>query len=53
LKFLGRFISKVNYVSHIVEALNKYPEKFEADNTWRDLGRPETTLREFARSTQP
>jgi uncharacterized protein YbjT (DUF2867 family) len=53
LKLLGRFIRKVNYVSHIVEALNKYPEKFEADNTWRELGTPETTLKAFARNSQP
>jgi uncharacterized protein YbjT (DUF2867 family) len=28
----------------------RYPERFEAEDTWRDLGRPATTIEEFART---
>jgi uncharacterized protein YbjT (DUF2867 family) len=48
LKFLGIFSPTMNYASHIIEALNKYPEKFEATNTWNELGKPTITLRDFA-----
>ena len=48
LKFLGKFSHKISYGGHIVEALNNYPEKFEAENTWKDLGKPGITLKEFA-----
>jgi len=26
----------------------RYPETFKAEDTWRDLGRPTTTIEEFA-----
>jgi len=48
IKFLGTFSQKLDYGYHIIEALNNYPEKFEAENTWKDLGRPTITIREFA-----
>jgi uncharacterized protein YbjT (DUF2867 family) len=48
LKFLGLFSQKMNYASHIIEALNNYAEPFTADNTWRDLGKPTITLKDFA-----
>jgi uncharacterized protein YbjT (DUF2867 family) len=49
LKFLGRFSQKINYGYHVIEALNNYPEQFEAEDTWKDLGRASTTLRLFAK----
>lgn len=49
LKFFGRFFPRLSYGAHICEALNKYPEKFESDQTWRELGKPTTTLAEFAK----
>lgn len=48
MKMMGIFIQKFNYGYHIVEALNKYPEKFEAAQTWEELGKPAITLQEFA-----
>jgi uncharacterized protein YbjT (DUF2867 family) len=48
IKFLGKFIQKFNYGFHILEALNNYPEKFEATNTWEELGKPTTTISQFA-----
>ena len=50
LKFLGLFSTTVNYGARIVEALNKYPEKFESEETWKALGKPVTTLQKFAES---
>jgi len=47
LKYLGVFNQRMNYAYHICEALNKYPEKFESENTWNDLGKPSTTLAEY------
>ncbi|GAB2541374.1 SDR family oxidoreductase [Spirosoma aerophilum] len=47
---LGRsFSAQANYGWHITEAINKYHEVFEAERTWAELGKPETTIEEFAR----
>jgi nucleoside-diphosphate-sugar epimerase len=50
LKYVGIFNQRMNYAYHICEALNKYPEKFESENTWNDLGKPSTTLAEYVAS---
>jgi hypothetical protein len=47
---MGLFNQKFNYGYYIVEALNKYPEKFEAQQTWDELGKPTISLKEFAES---
>lgn len=48
MQMMGAFSRKFDYGYHIVTALNKYPEKFEATNTWQELGKPTTTLKAFA-----
>jgi uncharacterized protein YbjT (DUF2867 family) len=48
VKFFGKFNQQMNYGVHICEALNKYPEKFESEKTWAELGRPTITLAECA-----
>ena len=50
IKFFGIFSKEANYAGHIIEALDKYPEKFEAQQTWDELGKPETTVAQFAKS---
>ena len=50
LKYIGIFNQRMNYAYHICEALNKYPEKFESENTWNDLGKPSTTLADYVSS---
>ena len=50
LRLLGKFNQKFNYGANIIEALNKYPEKFESEKTWQDLGKPTTTLAQYAAS---
>ena len=52
LKLLGYFNQRINYAWHICEALNKYPEKFESENTWNDLGKPSTTLADYSASVK-
>lgn len=47
LKFLGLFTNKFNYGANIVEALNNYPEKFEAEETWKILGKPNTRFIDY------
>lgn len=53
LKLAGYLNQKFNYVYHICEALNKYPEKFESEKTWNDLGKPSITLADYASSLKP
>ena len=50
LKFLANFSATINYGVYIIEALNRYPEKFESEHAWKELGKPETTLKKFAQS---
>jgi hypothetical protein len=42
------FIAKANYGANIIYALNHYPEKFEAAESWEKLGKPTTTLAQYA-----
>jgi hypothetical protein len=48
LKLIGKFNQEINYGYHIIEALNNYPERFDAEQTWKDLGKPSITLQDFA-----
>lgn len=46
---LGRpFSAQADYGWHITRALNNYPETFESERTWAELGKPETTIERFA-----
>lgn len=49
-KILGVFKQSFHYGWHICEALNKYPEQFESDQSWKELGKPAITLAEYAAS---
>ena len=51
MKILGLFNQKMNYTAKILEALNNYPEKFESEKTWEELGKPEITLAKYARNS--
>jgi hypothetical protein len=48
IKFMGLFAAKFNYAANIITALNNYPEKFGAEETWKELGKPETRLEKYA-----
>lgn len=51
LKILGLVNQKMSYGAKIIEALNNYPEKFESEKTWEELGKPQVTLAEYARNS--
>ena len=44
------FSEKMSYAHHITTALNRYPEAFESERSWEELGSPRITLAEFARN---
>ena len=49
LKVAGLFSREMKNLTKIIEALNNYPEKFNAETTWTELGKPTLTLAEYAR----
>jgi putative NADH-flavin reductase len=49
-KFLGNFVTQLNYAYHILEALNKYPEKFISESTWEELGKPSINLEDYSKN---
>jgi uncharacterized protein YbjT (DUF2867 family) len=50
LKWLGAFSQTMDFNFHIMHAVLSYPEEFKAGETWKELGRPSTTIEEFAKS---
>lgn len=50
LKLAGVASPKMRHLARIVEALNEYPEQFVAQKTWDELGKPATTLAEWAKT---
>jgi nucleoside-diphosphate-sugar epimerase len=49
LKLAGLFNRQMSNTAKIIEALNNYPEKFNSEKTWAELGEPTVTLAEYAR----
>jgi uncharacterized protein YbjT (DUF2867 family) len=49
IRLAGLFSNSMKNLAKILEALNNYPERFESERTWEELGKPEITLAEFAR----
>ena len=41
----------MRFNGRIMRTVLRYPETFQAEGTWRDLGKPSTTIEEFARTT--
>ena len=50
VRLFGNFSNKINYGVHICEALNNYPEKFETEAAWNELGKPQISLKQYASS---
>ena len=40
----------MRFNGRMMRTVLRYPERFEAEDTWRDLGRPATTIEEFGRT---
>lgn len=47
-KLLKPFSESFDFQYHILSAINHYDEKFQSETTWNVLGKPETTLAEWA-----
>ncbi len=50
IRFFANFIPRFRYAWRICEALNHYPEKFESERTWEELGKPVISLADYAKS---
>lgn len=50
LKLIGLFSTQMNYLTKILDVINNHPETFMAEDTWKELGKPETTVADFARN---
>jgi uncharacterized protein YbjT (DUF2867 family) len=50
VKFAGLFNRKYNYGARIMEAMNNYPESFQSEDVWQELGKPITTFNDFIQS---
>jgi uncharacterized protein YbjT (DUF2867 family) len=51
IRLLGAFSPAMNFNYNIMNTVLNYPETFKADRTWSELGKPQTTLEQFARSS--
>ncbi len=47
-KIWSIFNSKIRYNTKISEAIYEYQEPFNAESTWKELGKPTITLKDFA-----
>jgi len=48
-KFLALFVKPLKFVVPLMQVMNSSKEKFEAQKTWDELGKPTITLNQFAR----
>lgn len=48
-KFLAIFIKPLKFAIPLIETINADNEKFEGENTWRELGKPQISLKSFAK----
>jgi uncharacterized protein YbjT (DUF2867 family) len=49
LKFIGCFSTQIGNVAKLMTALNEFPEEFKAKETWEILGKPTTTIKNYAK----
>ena len=47
-KLAKSFSSTIDFQYHILKAINEYDEQFQSEETWNELGKPQTTLAEWA-----
>jgi uncharacterized protein YbjT (DUF2867 family) len=50
LQLLGLFSTSMRFNARMLRTVLRYPEQFKAETTWRDLGRPTTTIEDFAKA---
>lgn len=47
MKLIGLFNPKIKFVAHLFDYFGNHEDPFYATKTWKDLGKPETTLEMF------
>lgn len=47
-KFLALFVKPLKFAIPLIETINNDNEKFEAEQTWKELGKPQIDLKSFA-----
>lgn len=47
-KFLALFVSSLKFAIPLIETINNDNEKFEAEQTWKELGKPQIDIARFA-----
>jgi uncharacterized protein YbjT (DUF2867 family) len=48
VKAIGLFSPKMKFLGHMFSYFDNTPDPFYADETWQELGKPTTTVQEFA-----
>jgi uncharacterized protein YbjT (DUF2867 family) len=48
IKMAGRYNREANYGYQIMDSIINYPEKFDAEKTWKELGKPGISLKQYA-----
>jgi uncharacterized protein YbjT (DUF2867 family) len=49
IRVLGLFSPRIKFVGHLFAYFGSHEDPFYADQTWRDLGKPKTSVEMFAR----
>lgn len=50
IRLIGLFNSKMKFVAHLFAYFGNHEDPFYAENTWKELGKPTTTLEMFSRA---
>ncbi len=50
MRLVGLFNPRMRFVAHLFAYFGNHEDLFHADRTWRELGKPTTTLVEFAKA---
>ena len=50
LKAAGLLNRQADYGYHVIKAMIEHPEPFSAQSTWNELGKPTTTMAQFAKN---
>jgi len=50
MRLIGRFNPKIRFVAHLFDYFGNHEDPFYAKRTWKVLGKPTTTLVDFAKA---
>lgn len=49
MALIGTFVPELSYAVKISKAMNDAPEPFQSEQVWKDLGKPQLSIEDFAR----